>query len=196
MKRIFISTEKDKPVNCFDEPITIANYLIQNNFPVQPVKEVTNNVYLILDTLTQLPDTIAIDQQTDLLLFHETTTNNIKNLFPYKKEGHHMQAEKYYYRPVFDILLSNCENKAEKILKVLGYADEQINEENKLKYKLQLLHEIYEGKDTSEISADKSLEEFSKKITDFKATVTKYNNEDNNHRAALIELRDALLADV
>ncbi len=112
-------------------------------------------------------------------------------------EGMHEPDGPYYDKLVAILCNNDIKDKHKEIVdKLFSNADTKKEQADNLIAKLELLHEIYEGKDTSEISADNSLDEFSKKITGFKATVTKYNNEDNNHRAALIELRDALLADV
>lgn len=113
------------------------------------------------------------------------------------KLGYHITANTEY-SAIIDLILDVHNNTS------LAKTNLSIVEEVKKRFvdasllaKLKLLHEIYEGKDYSNTAEDKNLEKFSDKITDFKAKVPDtYKNDDKGHRGALIELRDALMADI
>lgn len=103
------------------------------------------------------------------------------------------------YKDLIDLLIgiNNDNNAQNKALIDKFISNIAPSKDLDLQKKLQLLHEIYEGKDYSEISSYKSLEEFIGKLIHFKSIVPDdYKNDDKAHRDALIELRDALLANV
>lgn len=132
--RVFISTNESSPKSLY-EPLDrklIAEFLTQHGF-VSGIKdrisEVFENIYLISDEIPVLPSTININQETDYLLWHRSTSGTLKDQFGKNKiEGHHTQNSSDHYAPVFRILLDVTieeKNKATLILDVLGFGEEQ-----------------------------------------------------------------------
>ena len=210
MAKIFISTNGIQPANCFDsdaDQLKALQFLRQMNFPLDCAKEVTQDVYLILDTLTILTETVVVNSKQDFLLFHNQTTNEIKNLFDVNhiKEGHQTQLPEHFYKPVFEILVDNAKNnKFIEILKILGFTQEQVDERDTLEAKLNLLHlcltpsEAKKAKDVEGYSLIKdlvesvTLEGSDIRIIDHLATQEDCFDE-NNYLKPLRALRDKLL---
>lgn len=196
MTRIFISTNSNQPPNCFRtdaDQLAVLDYLRNQNFPTESVKQVSDNVYLVFDTLDELPDTLQINRNEDCLLYHSTTTETVKRSFDAIriKEGHQTQNEEHLYLPVFRILIDNEANKFNRILKELGFTQEQIEQKNTLESQLNFLHHCLtpDGLSKAELKQEWDAE------NEFK--VLKGVEEDSpfgdSYLTSLRTLRDALL---
>ena len=94
-----------------------------------------SDIILIKDTATKETlekDGLVIKKETDYFLHHNNTNGlvDIQNeLFIKCVEGNHLHGEKYKYVTVFDIILDNNNNKINRILDVLGFSDEKIEQD-------------------------------------------------------------------
>ena len=206
MAKIFISTNSTQPANCFRtdaDKLKIREYLANQGFPTDSVKEVSDNVYLILDALDVLPVTVEINQSEDFLLNHNTTTETVKNLFDAnrRKNGHQTQREDNHYLPVFRTLINaDIQDKfAQIITDIFPDADKERLE----RLKTDFLYLIYNGKTDTEIPKGVIQTDEIKQLHEH-FTAYKYNKQWDDdgietpaaeeQRRKLSLLRDALLA--
>lgn len=145
----------------------------------------TDPVYIEIQTIIDKYSTIS----NCLKIKHTNMHILLSTLLSDKTEwvlGYHI-AENNAYKTVIDSILGNQKESNKLVEEYLQL---------KLRAKLQLLHEILDGKE--KITPDKSIEiEIKIPLTTFKDAVkTKYNNNDKDHRIALTILRDSILSDI
>lgn len=166
---------------------------------LENANDIKFNIYLINDKIEK-EEFITNFNNTDefFIIRHSKPEWGLFENDPNIIKGRH-EPNGPHYDKLVEILCDDTNTEKHKTIvgTLFPNAEQKKEAADSLIIKLQLLHEIYDGKDYSRTSADKSLKEFSNKITAFDVKVPdKYKNDDKDHRAALIELRDALLADV
>lgn len=96
--------------------------------------KVDSDIILIQDTATKEKlekEGLVIKKETDYFLHHNTNgLSDIQNdLFINCVKGNHESGDRYKYEPVFNILLDDNNNKLKRILDVLDFSDEKIEQD-------------------------------------------------------------------
>jgi hypothetical protein len=213
--RIIISTEFErlnrvigtrriqKNINLIQDSLFIGYCHTENKFVAL---KSDSNIVLIKDTATKellVNAKINFNKETDYFLHHTNANglvNEQANLFGNKiQNGAHETNEDDFYKPVFDIILGNSNDKFNEILKKLKLTDEEIKENIDLKSKLDFLHYIYNGGKPSEYEGDKSfaIEEMYKIFEETQYSIDLDMDADESRgadqRKYLIALRNVLL---
>lgn len=174
LKALFRDTNYENNANSFEIPFS------------QEEEELS--LHIVSDDIV-FPSVFAINKDVDRILFHDSSTetvkSSIKNSFNQRKGGSHIANS--FHEAVFKILFEKGENKVKRIIKYL-FPEE-------LENALNFLHDIYIGKDVSEVKEKhKSLTDIRKYddlIENF--NITKFNYENHKHHQKLARLRDDLL---
>lgn len=165
MKRVFISTNWDRlsanvlPIAAPDwgqdnkgiyllGPETPILYYNHNSKTFQSEKVESNIILLYDENYSETISNIPINKEKDCLLHHskpdKPTPPSYSEKFMHLTTGEHELTGKKY-PDVFKIIFDKEENKFERILSVLGFTPEQINEKHKLEAALNFLHECLTG---------------------------------------------------
>lgn len=217
MKRIFISTNYTKLDKVIDEKRNLKGiHLIANfdllffnhasqSFQTEPVIE--TDLFLVKDESTTPFNLVSINPENDYLMHHNTIRNHTNEGFKgVHDKGMHEEGNKWY-TGVFDRILDDDANKAERIIDFLFPSVEII-----LGKKLDLLHSLLVPPvDTTEANAkwanirnivqtarasgiNVSLATDENALTTFQNKVNGMNDPfDPRYIEALTDLRDALL---
>lgn len=146
MTRVFITTKKWKAVGMYKDTDPIYKK-IDNDFEKLPQIYTLGNTFMVIILNDSFKDWYRynINRSDDYILYHEGSTEDvietITNSFEenHRKPGNHIEGQ--YYDSLFKILFDDNENdKSNKILKILGFTEQQIIEKDNFKSKLNLLH--------------------------------------------------------
>lgn len=201
--KIIAFTQIPKLLDIFYNQNEIIEYFTDNHFNDNNPKmqiNIDNNdsVILVFDELDISENTeliASIKEPTNIVIKHtnmNTSIINATNNIGISAMHDEYDERNKPYKLIIDFLLSQRDAPAFTILK---NALENDFLQSELKKKLQLLHDIYEKK--TKVVADSSIQEEAKgALGIFNNSITiPYDNTKEDHRKALIVLRDALLAE-
>jgi hypothetical protein len=211
MKRIFISTNYNqlKPllknhIQCYSiDNIKDMNYVSIENGSIILIKdrEISKDDKNKKVQIDKLPGQFIINKDSDYLLYHMETSENIKILFSHTERGRHDDSEDAKYNPVFKIVLSDSQNKAEQIIEYLFTSQKN---EAKERQKTDFLYHIYNGKTPDSFSKLKEISQieifkelyhgFNEKPYNIQLDQQETTLEAEDQRRKLGLLRDAILA--
>lgn len=192
--KVYISTNTTQPANCFEEDSKVSKvkFLVASLAKELSI-QVAPNVFLIQDSL---PNISIEDSNNCILLFHSKTQEKVKNSFnsTQKKLGAHEQGEQELYAPVFGVLINEAiknEDKAAKIIEILGLTKNEINKKGILESKLNFLHHCLTPDGLSKEEVTKS--EWAKLNEFTKLQAANDGPFGDNYLSALRTLRNKLL---
>ena len=119
MSRIFISTDYYSLETIFDRN-QLPRLIDIDTTPFYLSLD-DGNIIIIKDSIENFPEGFQIDKLHDYLLHHSSIKADVKNSFDPKNciPGRHDNRDEFLYKPTFDIIVSNSENKIDAIIKLL-----------------------------------------------------------------------------
>lgn len=150
MRRIFISTNYSQLKNVIDtkrkafEGLKSEDFITFLNEPIILFNDTQGDK---ISSVPNLPKELSVNNNSDYLLFHTGTSDNIKSSFGSKINGRHENTVGSNYKEVFDIILDSDANKTERILEYLF--------PEALDNSLKQLHDIADGKEEFEVQGEK-----------------------------------------
>ena len=150
MKRIFITTDVEKAADMYSN----ANHAERNVRVEIDFADLTNGKEYTYDNdfkLIVLDDTFInwtkyqINKSNDYILYHTSSEGNVITALTTAFLDNHIQKSSHilgeFHDEVYRIIFGNDSDKPNKILNVLGFTNEQIEEKEILESKLNLLHQ-------------------------------------------------------
>lgn len=203
MKRLFITTDVEKAKGLYINTLDVRNKnlksKIESDFTLLPMEYTMNNdfkIIVIRDDFKQWSD-YKIQKENDFILYHSSSENSViesvKSSFSINSHvqcGSHISGE--YHDKIYRILFDDeCNDKAEKIVEVLGFTDKQIEDKNILESQLNFLHHCLTPDGLKEEEVTKS--EWAKLDEFTKLKSAGDGSFGDNYLSALRTLRDKLL---
>lgn len=204
MIRIFITTDIDKARGLYSDS-SIEWKSINEDFKDLPYSYQYNSKYLIIiekDANVDWNKYKINKDGDDYILVHESSGLYEKKIIKKKfginrmKQGSHLADE--YHDKVFKVLFGNGNNKPQRILKELGFRDEDISEKENFNSKINLLHKCLSPEtinlNTKEDISKLNKEEMGAYLNFLKKVKQIKDPFDKQYISALITLRTSFLS--
>lgn len=204
MIRIFITTDFNKAIGLYSDS-SIEWKSINEDFKNLPYSYQYNSKYLIIIEKDANVDWIKYNinkDGDDYILVHESSGLDekeiIKNNFGKNKIKLGSHIAEFYHDKVFKVLFGNGNNKPQRILKELGFTNEDISEKENFNSKINLLHKCLSPEtinlNTKEDISKLNKEEMGAYLNFLKKVKQIKDPFDKQYISALITLRTSFLS--